>query len=185
MAVTGLVNPKQMFANTEAKLGDFIYLSKPLGTGIATTAAKNDAASEDELQAAVNSMSKLNREACEIGLRHNVRCATDITGFGLVGHLYNIARSSQVGIEIDSAALPTLPGIQRMVEEGHVTGGSRKNRTFLGEYFSQDDSVAAWLTDLAFDPQTSGGLALFSPSEIPGYPRIGRVVSQDVHIRLV
>jgi selenide,water dikinase len=179
MAVTGLVNPQHMFANTEAKPGDRIYLSKPLGTGIVTTAAKNDACSEEELQAAIVQMALLNREASELGLAHGVRCATDITGFGLAGHLFNIARSSGVHIQLESAALPMLPGVERMVAEKQVTGGSRKNRAFLAEALEFGTDVPEWLQAVIVDPQTSGGLALFSQTPIPGLPEIGVVSSAD------
>lgn len=175
MAVTGLVNPKKTFANTEAKPGDRIYLSKPLGTGIVTTAAKNDACSAEELAAAIASMATLNRDACEVGLQYGVRCATDITGFSLAGHLFNIARNSGVQIEIDSTALPLLPGVERMVAEGQTTGGARKNEAFIGAGISFEQTVPDWLRHVIFDPQTSGGLALFSSESIEGLPEIGRV----------
>lgn len=176
MAVTGVVDPKKMFANTEAKPGDNIYLSKPLGAGILTTAAKWDQCTAEELAAGIASMSKLNREAAETGLAHGVRCATDITGFGLAGHLFNIARASNVTIEIDSASLPLLPGIQRLAEEGNTTGGAIKNEEFIGAAITFANSVPNWLRAVILDPQTSGGLALFSKAEIPGLPKIGQVV---------
>lgn len=185
MAVTGLVNPNQMFANTEAKPGDKIWLTKPLGTGILTTAAKYDACSSEELAAAISSMSKLNREACELGQAAGVKCATDITGFSLCGHLFNVARASKVSIKVQTGSLPLLPGVERMVNEGHTTGGSRKNRTYLGDNLHIENGVADWLVQLAIDPQTSGGLALFSPSEIPGATLIGEVVEGESGITLV
>lgn len=175
MAVTGVVDPGKMFANTGAEPGDAIYLSKPLGAGILTTAAKWDQCSPDELAAGIESMSALNRAAAELGLAAGVRCATDITGFGLAGHLFNVARASGVQIRIDSAALPLLPGIQRMAEEGNTTGGAIKNAEFIGEALTFDEGVPQWLRDVILDPQTSGGLALFSKTPIPGYPLIGVV----------
>lgn len=176
MAVTGLVNPNQMFANTEAKPGDKLYLTKPLGTGIVTTAAKWDGCEPGELEAAIQAMATLNKGGCEIGLAHGVRCATDVTGFALAGHLYNIARSSGVQIEISASSLPLLPGVQRMVEAGHTTGGARKNRAFLGEALTFDPGVPEWLHHVVLDPQTSGGLVLFSQHTIEGLPCIGEVV---------
>lgn len=175
LSVTGIVNPNQMFANTEARPGDTIYLTKPLGTGIVTTAAKNDACSTEELDATVKAMSTLNREACDAGLAAEVRCSTDITGFGLAGHLFNIARASNVRIEIDSSALPVLPGVQRMIEQDNVPGGAFKNQKFLAESLDFAESVPNWLRVLAVDPQTSGGLALFARRH-PGIGvEIGRV----------
>jgi selenide,water dikinase len=174
MAVTGLVDPARAFANTNAQDGDVIYLTKPLGTGIVTTAAKGDAASSDELRTAVAAMATLNRAACEAGQAAGVRCATDITGFGLAGHLFNVARASGVEIELWPEALPLLPGVPRMVAEGHVTGGAGRNRAFLGERLrveGADETILA----VILDPQTSGGLALFSRIPIPGATPIGRV----------
>jgi selenide,water dikinase len=184
MAVTGLVNPSRIFANTEAKAGDSIWLTKPLGTGIVTTAAKFDGCSPEELQAAIESMSRLNKDACEAGQAASVRCATDITGFSLCGHLFNVARASGVTIEIDSSSLPVFPGVERMVNEGHTTGGGARNRAFVGEALQVEEGVPDWLVHLAVDPQTSGGLALFSTSEIPGATRIGRVVEGEAGISL-
>ncbi len=175
MAVTGLVDPNKMFANTAARPGDRIYLSKPLGTGILTTAAKWDQSTSEELATGIATMSTLNREAAELGLAHAVRCATDITGFGLAGHLYNVARASEVSITIDSSALPLLPGIQRLAEAGNTTGGAKNNEAFIGDGLTFGRSVPAWLRDVILDPQTSGGLALFCAHEIPGYPKIGEV----------
>lgn len=186
MAVTGLVDPNRMFANTGARPGDRIYLTKPLGTGIVTTAAKNDACEPEELSAAVASMMLLNRDACESGIAAGVRCATDITGFGLAGHLYNVARASGAAIEVFASQLPALPGVERMIAAGQITGGSYKNRAFVGERCRLEPDVPEWLFHLAFDPQSSGGLALFSAEPIGEYPCIGRVVEGDpsIHLRL-
>jgi len=182
MAVTGIVDPRQMFANTEAKPGDRIFLTKPLGTGVITSAAKHDAATPEELDAAIKSMTTLNRDACEAGLNAGVRCATDITGFGLGGHLYNCARASEVTIELDSQALPAFNGFERSVEEGYVTGGAGRNREFLGDDLEAEKDD--WRLQLVLDPQTSGGLALFSTIEIPGAVEIGRVVTGPPKIRI-
>lgn len=178
MAVTGLVNPKQMFANTEAKPGDKLYLTKPLGTGIVTTAAKWDGCEPGELEAAIQAMATLNKGGCEIGLAHGVRCATDVTGFALAGHLYNIARSSGVQIELFASRLPLLSGVERMVADGHTTGGARKNRAFLGDALTFHEDVPEWLHHVVLDPQTSGGLVLFSAQTIDNLPCIGEVVGE-------
>lgn len=183
MAVTGLVDPAKMFVNTMAKPGDDIYLSKPLGTGIVTTAAKNDGASEDELAAAIESMATLNRVACERALEAGSRCATDITGFSLAGHLFNIARASGVAIEIEAALLPILPGIERMVHAGHTTGGAVKNRKHLGDALSFD-CVPEWMEHVVLDPQTSGGLAVLSTVPVAGSVRIGTVLTGAPSIRV-
>ncbi|HVT10745.1 MAG TPA: selenide, water dikinase SelD [Fimbriimonadaceae bacterium] len=184
LAVTGLVDPKKMFTNAAAEPGEAIYLSKPLGAGILTTAAKWDQCRDEELRAGIESMSRLNREAAELGMRHGIRCATDITGFGLAGHLYNVAQASGVRIEIDSKSLPLLPGIQRLAEEGNTTGGAKKNEEFVGSSLVFDESVPAWLRDVILDPQTSGGLALFSKVDLPGLAKIGKVVAGPPGLRI-
>lgn len=176
LSVTGIVDPLRMFANTNARPGDRVSLSKPLGTGIVTTAAKFDRCSEDELATAIDVMAALNRGAAEIGLAGGVRCATDITGFGLVGHLFNVARASGVRIELDADRLPVLPGVERMVAEGMLTGGADRNEAFLGEALLFDDAVPPWLRHVVLDPQTSGGLALFTAAPIEGLTPIGRVM---------
>lgn len=175
LSVTGIVDPNRVFANDRAKAGDAIWLTKPLGTGIVTTAAKNDAAEETELAAAIASMARLNREAAEAGLEAGVGCATDITGFGLAGHLFNIARASGVQIELDASLLPLLPGVERMAKAGYSPGGAAKNRSFIGDRLVVG-GVPDWLVSVVVDPQTSGGLALFSPRPIPGAVHIGRTV---------
>ncbi len=185
MAVTGEVDPRRMFVNTMARPGDRIFLTKPLGSGIVSTAAKFDACAPEELAEAVRWMTTLNREAAEGGVAHGVRCATDITGFGLCGHLFNVARASGTAIEIRAEALPVLPGVERMVAEGNTTGGAGANELHLGDRLHVDPSVPAWLKAVALDPQTSGGLALFSPGPLPGYAEIGRVVEGEPSIRLV
>jgi selenide,water dikinase len=176
MAVTGVVDPRRAFANTNAEVGDEIWLTKPLGSGIVATAAKRDAATPEELAAAVATMKRLNRDACEAAIQADVRCATDVTGYGLVGHLFNIARGSGVGLEISASALPLLPGLERMVLAGHTTGGARRNREFLGDALAFAPDVPEWLRDVVVDPQTSGGLALLSRHAIPNAVKIGRVV---------
>ena len=176
MAVTGLVDAEKMFSNTMAKPGDRIYLTKPLGTGIITTGAKNDVASDDQVQEAIRWMATLNRDAAQLGLDHGVRCATDITGFGLAGHLYNVARGSKVSIEIDSSSLPLLSGLQDLISGGQTTGGAGRNKEFVGDAITFAEDVPAWIHDVIFDAQTSGGLALFSSKNIASN-EIGRVVN--------
>ncbi len=176
LSVTGVVDPARMFENTRAHAGDLIYLSKPLGTGIITTAAKNDHCSAESLDAAIRSMSALNRSAAEDGLANGVRCATDITGFGLAGHLANVARASGVRIEVSASSLPLLPDVEPLVEKDQVTGGATKTGAFLADTLAFEAGVPDWLRAVVLDPQTSGGLALFSRSAIAGCTLIGRVV---------
>ena len=179
MAVTGLVDPEKMFANTGAKPGDRLFLTKPLGTGIITTAAKNDVAAPEELAAAIKSMTTLNKKAMELGQAHGVRCATDITGFGLAGHLFNIAKASGVTIHLQAAALPLLPGLEKLVHKEQTTGAATRNKEHLGDALVFEASVPDWLRDVVVDPQTSGGLVLFSAETLEGAVEIGRVESGE------
>ena len=177
LSVTGLIDPDKIFRNDQAEAGDDIYLSKPLGTGIVTTAHKFDKCSDDELSAAVESMATLNASGAVAARNADVKCATDVTGFALAGHLHLCAKASGVSIEVDSSALPLLPGVQRLVEADAVTGGSCKNRDFLGDKLVFDSSVPNWMQEVVIDPQTSGGLATFSRVPVEGAVKIGRVVS--------
>lgn len=173
MAVTGLVDPERMLTNDRAQPGDQIWLTKPLGTGILTTAAKRDLAEPEALRLAIKTMATLNRAAKDLALSVGARCATDITGFGLAGHLWNVARASGVQIVLHADALPLLPTVVAMIEAGMTTGGGRKNREFLGENLTLGPGLPAWMADLVVDPQTSGGLAVFSREVPPGATLIG------------
>jgi selenide,water dikinase len=185
LAVTGVVDPREMFSNASAEVGDLLLLSKPLGTGIITTAAKSDAADAEELDAALGVMRMLNRSAAESAARAGVRCATDITGFGLVGHLSHVARASNLTIEVEWRRLPLLPGVRRLVEQGYTTAAGERNREFLGARLEWSEDVPEWIRQVVCDPQTSGGLAVFARSEIVGFERIGRAISGPPNVRVV
>lgn len=159
-AVTGLVDPARAITNAAAKPEQQIVLTKPLGTGIIATAAKFDACPPAALEAAIQSMTTLNARAAEAAVRHGVRAGTDITGFGLVGHLSHIARASGVTIRLSAASLPLLPDVRRLAAAGHTTGGACKNRAWLGETLVFGPDLPAQTEDIVLDPQTSGGLAL-------------------------
>ncbi len=179
LAVTGIIDPERMFTNDLARPGDNIYLSKRLGTGIVTTAAKADQCPANVLEQAIASMRTLNSAACEAALEAGVRCATDITGFGLVGHLYNIAVASGVRIELEGAALPMFYGIQALVEAGMVTGAAEDNASNVGERFVCGPGVSEVTRQVALDPQTSGGLAMLCRRSVGSFPRIGCVVEGE------
>lgn len=176
LSVTGLVNPQKVFSNKNAMPGDRLWLSKPLGTGIVTTAFKRNKATEKELEDVVRSMVTLNQKACEAAHKVGVRCATDITGFGLAGHLFNIARASQVTLEINSHALPVFDGVERMVREGCTTGGGQNNRQYLEEHLLFEDYVSEWMRHVVVDPQTSGGLLVLSRDQPEGFVCIGQAL---------
>ena len=177
LSVTGLINPETIFRNDAAQDGDEIWLSKPLGTGIVTTAAKFDKCTGEELAEASKSMAKLNAGAATAAHEADVCCATDVTGFGLIGHLSHIAKASGVLIEIDSSSLPLLPGLERMVGDDAVTAGAGKNMEFFGELLHFSNGVPEWLRQVVLDPQTSGGLATFSKVPVEGSIKIGRTTA--------
>lgn len=185
LSVTGIVEEDKSFTNSAAKVGDRIYLTKPIGTGIVTTAARNLDCPEDALALAVQAMSTLNAEAAELGIRYDVRCATDITGFGLAGHLFNVARASGVRIRVSWKQIPLLPHLEELVSRKHTTGGGWNNRAFLGERLSIAAGVPTWAEAVLVDPQTSGGLALFSSQMISEAAQIGEVVPGKPGVEVV
>ena len=178
LSVTGVVKTDELMTNSRAKPGDGIYLSKPLGIGIITTAVKFGGCPESALNQATEWMSTLNNEASEKAVAAGAKCATDVTGFGLAGHCYNVARASNVGIQLDAASLPILEGVREMIDAGYTTGGANKTSDFLAGDLRIElpEGSTEFYRAVVTDPQTSGGLAIFSSAEIAGYPRIGTVV---------
>lgn len=158
LAVIGEVHPDEMFTNAAAQPGDLLVLTKPLGTGIMTTALKRDLVAESELDEAVRSMTSLNDSAAAAARGARVRCATDITGFGLLGHLGNILAASSVGARIDVARLPLLARALELASAGAISGGTTRNFEAVNAEWAEDVTEAERL--LACDAQTSGGLLL-------------------------
>ncbi len=164
MAVTGVIDPRRVQRNVGAQVGDVLVLTKPLGTGILTTALKKGYLSEEEYGAVVASMTTLNRAAAQVMLRHTVHACTDITGFSLMGHACEMAMGSRVTLRLQSTALPLLPGALRLAREGYITGGCKRNRTYLADKVRVLPEVPQDLNEVAFDPQTSGGLLIAVPA---------------------
>lgn len=160
-AVTGLVNPSRVWANATARAGDRLILTKRLGTGVISTALKQGKASAAAVAAATESMTTLNRRASEIAQGFEVHAATDITGFGLLGHAREMALGSKLGVVIDSSRLEFLPGALDYARQGFLPGGLKRNAEFIAGCVEFSDAAAAEVRHLLFDPQTAGGL-LFS-----------------------
>ena len=161
LSVTGEVALAGLLSNRTARAGQRLVLSKALGTGVIGQAIKKDQASAEEEEAAVRSMTTLNGGALEVARRFRVTAATDVTGFGLCGHLRNILRGSGLCASIELGALPLLPGVRRHATAGLVPGGSRANRSFLAPLLQvEGGEEAELLALLACDAQTSGGLLL-------------------------
>lgn len=172
LSVTGTVHPDRILTKAGAKPGDVVYLSKPIGTGVITTALKGEATEASHVDAAVASMLKLNRVAAELIQEVGVNACTDVTGFGLIGHTTEVAEKSGVRILIDAAAVPLLEGADRYAAEGRFPGGAWRNRDFYGRRadgsFSSDPEIPEPLFNLLFTPETSGGLLIFVPAERAG-----------------
>jgi selenide,water dikinase len=164
MAVTGVIHPDRILRNVGAEAGDAIVLTKPLGTGIVTTAVKRGAAAAEALAAAVASMTTLNAAAARTLGDFRVHACTDVTGFGLLGHAYEMASGSGVRIGFVADRLPLIPGARELAAEGHLTGGCRRNREWLADKVTVAPTVPPDVAELAWDPQTSGGLLVAVPS---------------------
>ena len=199
MAVTGVIHPDRVIRNVGVQPGDALVLTKPLGTGIISTALKRRKASPTSVRAAVRSMIQLNDTASAVMRAFPVHACSDVTGFGLLGHAFEMASGSVVTIVLESRALPVLPGARRLAQQGCLTGGCRRNRDYLANKTSIDPKIPADLVEVAMDPQTSGGLLIAVPGEradalleelrakgIEAATRVGVArAPEDVSVRLV
>ena len=168
MVVVGEVPENAVVTNAEARSGDALVLTKALGTGIVATAIKAEAATPEEVNAAVAGMTTLNRYAAEAMVRAGVVAATDVSGYGLLGHLANMLTQSGVAAELDAASIPVLPGVQRLIAGGHIPGGTRRNLEDLADRIDFGDCDEATRLTLA-DAQTSGGMLISIPQDrVPG-----------------
>jgi selenide,water dikinase len=159
-AVTGIVRSKKMTTVAGAKPKDVLVLTKPLGTGVLYQAMKNGLRTAKQTRALVASMTTLNDVASAAMIEARVRCATDVTGFGLAGHALNIARASNVDVMLDASALPTLPGVMDYLGQGVEVGPTQVNLNGYGRQFAPAKTAPRAATRLAADPQTSGGLLM-------------------------
>ena len=159
MVVIGEAHPDRLITNAAGRAGDRLVLTKPIGTGVITTALKADAAPDDAIAAAVRGMATLNRGAAEAALASGVRAGTDVTGFGLLGHLSRLAAASRMSAELRASAVPLLPHARELAG-AHVPGGTRRNLDDLGALLDVDAGVADDVLTLLADAQTSGGLLL-------------------------
>jgi selenide,water dikinase len=161
-AVTGVVHPKKVATNAGAKPGDALLLTKPLGTGVISTAIKKGKAEPAWIDAAVRSMTTLNKRAAEIVEDADARVSamTDVTGFGLMGHAREMALASSVSLGFYASRVPLLPGALECVQAGHIPGGLKNNRDFAECMVHYDDGIPDDTKTLLFDPQTAGGLLI-------------------------
>lgn len=184
LSVSGLVHPDKVLVNNKPELDDVVILTKPLGTGTINTALKRGLASEESIEASMVSMCRLNRYASEIITEFDVKCCTDVTGFGLVGHSCEMISGSGLGLEIDFNSLKLLPGALDCVKKGAVPGGTKKNMEFRGSFVENLDSLDECIKSIIFDPQTSGGL-LFTINKVQANDILNRLKDDSIDAYIV
>ena len=189
MVAIGEVHPDRIVTLARAQAGDALVLTKPIGTGVLSTALKRDLATAQDLVPAVKSMTTLNAGAARAMLATGVHAATDVTGFGLLGHLHNMLAASGMAAQLDAATVPLLPKAAELAERGAIPGGTERNREALSPHVTFDPAIPEPLRTLLFDAQTSGGLLIaVAPDRVdaliaalrreatPAAVRIGRIV---------
>lgn len=170
MAVTGIAHPDRLLRNDRARAGLPITLTKPIGVGVLGNWHKRTGETSAE---AIATMTALNDEASRAALAAGIQAATDVTGFGLLGHLFKMCRASGVGAVLDHTAVPVLTDVAKLIDEGYVTGGSRRNLEWVRPHLRVEDSITEEELILLADAQTSGGLLVIG--ELPGHPIIGEI----------
>jgi selenide, water dikinase len=161
-SVTGLIDPKKVLANSGARAGDALILTKAIGTGVISTAIKKEKAESAWMNSAIASMTTLNKQAAELvaGKPYRVHAMTDITGFGLIGHARELALASDVSLRISSSRIPLLDGALECVRAGYIPGGLKANRDFAECVVNYEAGIPEEVRTLLFDPQTAGGLLI-------------------------
>jgi len=165
LSVTGTINPNNIISSSDAKIGDNIILTKKIGTGIILTAEKNYSVSTEIYKEAIDSMIHLNKNAAAIALKNNVNAMTDVTGFGLSGHLINVAKASDVSILLRVIDVPLFSGFNDLISKNISTGGADRNFESFSMHIDNLHSYDSSVSSMLFDPQTSGGLLLFVDSK--------------------
>lgn len=186
LSITGRADPRRLLTNAGARVGDRLVLTKPIGNGILATAARDGELGADDHSTMVEWMTRLNDVASRAALAVGARCATDITGFGLLGHASHIARGSGVTLRIDVSRIPLLPGARAAAERGVATGGGKRNAEYLAQRVEWDDTDST-MRAILVDPQTSGGLLVAVPepvlhdylSRVAEAVEIGAVVARE------
>src|SRR3954447_26780177 len=182
LAVTGTVDPRRLLRNSTARVGDALYLTKPVGGGVASTAAKRGLASDALVRAAVDVMTALNRDASVLALAADTSAMTDVTGFGLLGHLHELALASGVAAEVEARAVAAIPGVLELLasDEPPIAGGSRRNREWVEPSVEWDPAVPEERRWLLCDAMTSGGLLIAARAGNGGPgTEIGRIVEGE------
>lgn len=165
LSVTGIIHPEKIVTNAGAKVGDVLVLTKPLGTGLIISAIKANKVLEEHVGLVTKSMTLLNRTASETMIEVGVHACTDITGFGLLGHAYEMAEASKVTLSFSAGCIPVFGGCERYVKMGLIPGVSKLSKKYLKNAIRIDPKVRETLADIFFDAQTSGGLLVSLPKE--------------------
>ncbi len=165
LSVTGAIHPLKVVPNNGARIGDRLILTKPLGVGIISTALKGGVVGKATVDKVIGCMSTLNRQASELMQKNQVNACTDITGFGLLGHVGEMIEGTEVGVVIDSAAVPCFPETKKFIDMGLIPAGLFRNRDFRIHMVEVGGEVPAYMMDILFDPQTSGGLLISVAAE--------------------
>lgn len=184
-SVTGVIHPDKVVTNSGAKPGDVLILTKPVGTGAINTAVKRGAASRETEAAAIKAMTTSAAHASKVMQTVGANACTDVTGFGLIGHAFEMAKASGVTLNIDSKAVPLLPDVLELISQGMLTRGDKNNRVYVGETVRIEESVSGELQSALYDPQTAGGLLISLPAsnaakflhEVDGAVIIGSVAA--------
>ncbi len=164
-AVTGTIHPEQVATNAAARPGELLVLTKPIGTGVISTGIKFQTAASSVAAAALGAMLLPGEAAARAMRDFHLRCATDITGFGLLGHLWEVAQASRVSLEIESARVPLLKGALELAGQKMLTSGDKTNREFVGSGVALREGIPSELISLLFDPQTAGGILMSVPQQ--------------------
>jgi selenide,water dikinase len=196
-SVTGTIDPRRVVTNRAARAGDALVLTKPIGTGVISTGIKFGKADEDAMRESLETMLLSGREAARMMTEADAHAATDVTGFALMGHAWEMARASGVTFEIDSDVVPTISGALELAASGMLTSGDKSNRRYVGEDVLIGEGVSKELDSLLFDPQTAGGLLISVSDErasellarlretYPDAAVIGRVRVRGTHLIVV
>lgn len=193
-AVTGTIDPRRVVTNRGARPGDTLLLTKPVGTGVVSTGIKFGKASAEVTRASLETMLLPGREAARLMTEAEAHAATDVTGFALMGHAWEMARASSVTMELDAASVPLIPGALELAAAGMLTSGDKSNRRYVGDDVALGPGVSPELASLLFDPQTAGGLLISVEAErapellarlretYPAAAAIGRVRERGGHL---
>jgi len=189
-AVTGIVHPNKVVTNAGAKPGDVLVLTKPIGTGAINTAVKRGKASPQAEAAAIKAMTTSAAIASKVMINFRANGCTDITGFGLLGHAFEMAKASDVTLSIDSKAVMLLPDVLELISQGMLTRGDKNNRVYVGDTVRFDGMITGEMQSALFDPQTAGGLLISLPEsgavamlrELPDAAIIGRVSAKSDYL---